>query len=165
MRQDSVLNIPHLKIICDRSTKPQAVTSNRSTLTTVIAAGNALGNYVPQYYVFKRKVGTQISWKMRHQERMEGCQKLDGPTVRCSRTTWQNSSSSTSGLLSSQPLFCMMSINPLTDRAKRHNIILFFYPCTLVIWPNLWVSACLVQWRECSTKNASCPCRRILGFT
>lgn len=55
MRQDSVLNIPHLKIICDRSTKPQAVTSNRSTLTTVIAAGNALGSYVPQYYVFKRK--------------------------------------------------------------------------------------------------------------
>lgn len=55
MRQDSVLNIPHLKIICDSSTKPQAVTSNRSTLTTVIATGNALGNYVPQYYVFKRK--------------------------------------------------------------------------------------------------------------
>lgn len=55
MRQDSVLNIPHLKIICDSSTKPQAVTSNISTLTTVIAAGNALGNYVPQYYVFKRK--------------------------------------------------------------------------------------------------------------
>lgn len=75
-----------LKIICNRNTKSQAVTSNRSTLTTVIAAGNALGNYVPPYYVFKGK-----RWNPYFLEkcttRRERCRKLDGPTVRYSRTT------------------------------------------------------------------------------
>ena len=40
------------RIVCDKNTNPQAVTSPRSALTTVIAAGNALGNSIPPYYVF-----------------------------------------------------------------------------------------------------------------
>ena len=44
-----------VKIFCSKNTKPQAVTSNRSTLTTIIAAENALGNHVQPYYDFKGK--------------------------------------------------------------------------------------------------------------
>ena len=40
------------KIVCTTNTKPQNITSTRSSNVTVIAAGNALGNSVPPYYIF-----------------------------------------------------------------------------------------------------------------
>ena len=42
-------------IVCGQDVKPQAITSPRSSTTTIIAAGNAVGNHVPPYYVFKGK--------------------------------------------------------------------------------------------------------------
>jgi hypothetical protein len=42
-------------IIAPVKSKPQAITSPRTTTTTVIACGNALGNYIPPYFVFKGK--------------------------------------------------------------------------------------------------------------
>lgn len=43
------------KIVCSKDTKAQAITSPRSSLTTIIAAGNAVGNYIPPYYIFAGK--------------------------------------------------------------------------------------------------------------
>ncbi|KAJ8306760.1 hypothetical protein KUTeg_015687 [Tegillarca granosa] len=50
------INTQHkpLKIVCSTDTKAQAVTSEKS-LTTIIGAGNAAGNHIPPYYVFKGK--------------------------------------------------------------------------------------------------------------
>jgi len=39
-------------IVCRKDTVPQCVTFARSLTITVIAAGNAAGQSVPQYYVF-----------------------------------------------------------------------------------------------------------------
>ena len=43
------------KIVCKKDTKPQSITSERNSTITVIAGGNALGNFVPPYYVFPGK--------------------------------------------------------------------------------------------------------------
>ena len=40
------------KTVCSTNTKPQNITSTRSSNVTIIAAGNALGNSVPPYYIF-----------------------------------------------------------------------------------------------------------------
>ena len=40
------------KVVCNSNTKLQNITSPRSSNVTIIAAGNALGNSVPPYYVF-----------------------------------------------------------------------------------------------------------------
>ena len=40
------------KIVCDKDSNQQCVTSLRGWTINVIAAGNALGNSIPPYYVF-----------------------------------------------------------------------------------------------------------------
>ncbi|XP_053372904.1 uncharacterized protein LOC123565518 [Mercenaria mercenaria] len=42
-------------IIAKLNSKPQAITSPRSTTTTLIGCVNAIGNYVPPFFVFKGK--------------------------------------------------------------------------------------------------------------
>ncbi|XP_060553673.1 uncharacterized protein LOC132714771 [Ruditapes philippinarum] len=42
-------------VIATPGSKPQAVTSPRSTTTTLIACANALGNAIPPYFIFKGK--------------------------------------------------------------------------------------------------------------
>lgn len=42
-------------VIANPKSKPQAITSPRSTTTTLIACANALGNSLPPYFVFKGK--------------------------------------------------------------------------------------------------------------
>ncbi|XP_053408884.1 uncharacterized protein LOC128559893 [Mercenaria mercenaria] len=42
-------------IVCGRETKPQAVTSPKSSNVTIIGGANALGNFVPPFYVFPGK--------------------------------------------------------------------------------------------------------------
>ena len=43
------------KIVCGAQSKPQAVTSPRSSNVTVIAGANALGHYIPPFYIFPGK--------------------------------------------------------------------------------------------------------------
>ncbi|XP_067654448.1 uncharacterized protein [Haliotis asinina] len=43
------------KVVCGKESTPQAVTSPRSASVTIIAGANALGNYVPPFYVFPGK--------------------------------------------------------------------------------------------------------------
>ena len=43
------------KIVCSKDTNAQAVTSPRSTLVTIFARGNAIGNSIPPYFVFAGK--------------------------------------------------------------------------------------------------------------
>ena len=40
------------KIVCDKNTVPQNITSPRSSTITVIAGGNAVGSSIPPYYIF-----------------------------------------------------------------------------------------------------------------
>ena len=42
-------------VIADPTCKPQAITSPKSTTTTVIGCANALGNSIPPFFVFKGK--------------------------------------------------------------------------------------------------------------
>ena len=43
------------KIVCNKETKLQAITSGRSSTVTIIAGGNAIGNSLPPYFVFSGK--------------------------------------------------------------------------------------------------------------
>ena len=43
------------KVVCDKDSKPQAITSERSATVTIIAGGNAMGNFIPPYYIFPGK--------------------------------------------------------------------------------------------------------------
>jgi hypothetical protein len=43
------------KMVCNKETKPQAITSGRSSTVTIIAGGNAIGNSLPPYFVFSGK--------------------------------------------------------------------------------------------------------------
>jgi hypothetical protein len=43
------------KLVCNTDTNPQAVTSPRSPLVTIIAGGNAIGNGIPPYFIFPGK--------------------------------------------------------------------------------------------------------------
>ena len=43
------------KVVCSTDSNPQAVTSPRSSLVTIIAGGNAIGNSIPPYYIFAGK--------------------------------------------------------------------------------------------------------------
>ena len=69
------------KVVCDKSTIPQNITSNRSSTITIIASGNALGNSVPPYFVFPGQ-----RW---NEEFLEGaCPGLAGEM---SKSGWSNS--------------------------------------------------------------------------
>jgi hypothetical protein len=43
------------KVVCNKESKPQAITSFRSATVTIIAGGNATGNHIPPYYIFPGK--------------------------------------------------------------------------------------------------------------
>jgi hypothetical protein len=67
-------------VIADPNHKPQAITSPKSTTTTVIGCANALGNSIPPFFVFKGK-----RW---NPDLMKGaCTGADGTM---SETGWSN---------------------------------------------------------------------------
>ena len=39
----------------DEDINPQSITSQRSSTTTIVAGGSAVGNYIPPYYIFQGK--------------------------------------------------------------------------------------------------------------
>ena len=43
------------KVVCNKESKPQAITSARSATVTIIAGGNATGNHILPYYIFPGK--------------------------------------------------------------------------------------------------------------
>ena len=125
------------KIVCNKNTKPQAVTSTRSATITIIAGGNALGNYIPPYYIFPGK-----RW---NPEFLTGC--LPGSNGEMSDSGWSNSQIFQNYVTShfvkyagvalgqNQPATLLLydghrsHINlTLTDWAKLNNVILFVLP-------------------------------------
>ena len=40
------------KVVCDEDINQQSITSQRSSTTTIIVGGSAVGNYIPSYYIF-----------------------------------------------------------------------------------------------------------------
>ena len=43
------------KVVCNKESKPQAITSARSATITIIVGVNATGYHIPPYYVFPGK--------------------------------------------------------------------------------------------------------------
>lgn len=70
----------HSKILGERSTNPQAITSPRSSNVTLIGCGNAAGTFIPPYYVFPGK-----RWNASF---LEGAPY--GSAGECSDTGWSN---------------------------------------------------------------------------
>lgn len=68
------------KVVCGKDTVPQAVTSLRSSLVTLIAGGNAIGNVIPPYYVFAGK-----RWSP---ELLQGAS--DGSSGEIAKNGWSN---------------------------------------------------------------------------
>ena len=69
------------RIVCNVETNPQAVTSPRGSTVTCIAAGNALGNSVPPFYVFP-----EVRW---NDSFLEGA--ATGAVGTMSKSGWSNS--------------------------------------------------------------------------
>ena len=125
------------KIVCNVGTNPQAVTSPRSSTVTCIAAGNALGNSVPPYYIFPG-----VRW---NDSFLEGA--ATGTAGAMSKSGWSNSevfqnylnnhflrySTIPSGSPTEPTLVLYdghrshVSLT-LTDWARRNNVILFVLP-------------------------------------
>ena len=69
------------KSVCDKSTIPQNITSNRSSTITTIASGNALRNSAPPYFVFPGQ-----RW---NEEFLEGA--CPGSAGEMTKSGWSNS--------------------------------------------------------------------------
>jgi hypothetical protein len=69
------------KVVCDEDINPQSITSQRSSTTTIIVGGSAVGNYIPSYYIFQGK-----RW---YGELLEGA--LAGSDGEMSKSGWSKS--------------------------------------------------------------------------
>ncbi|XP_046564293.1 uncharacterized protein LOC124273117 [Haliotis rubra] len=125
------------KIVCDATCQPQAVTSPRSSTVTIIGGGNAVGNYIPPYYVFPGK-----RW---NDEFLEGAPS--GSSGSMSVSGWSNTNIFQDYLTKHFIKYAGISADPsapktlilfdshrshvsltLVEWAKMHNIILFVLP-------------------------------------
>jgi len=122
------------KIICNKDTVPQNITSARSSTVTVIAAGNAAGQSVPPYYVFPG-----VRW---NDDFMKGA--CPGSAGEMSKSGWSNTSVFLNYLTkhfisyvptdSEYPTLILYDGHrshislTLAEWAKANNIILFVLP-------------------------------------
>ena len=70
------------KIVCSTNTKPQNITSTRSSNVTIIAAGNALGNCVARTIFFQVSDGTLISSMEHFLLLLVRCQRKGGQILK-----------------------------------------------------------------------------------
>lgn len=68
------INYKPTNIVAARDSKPQAVTSGRSSTITIIAGGNALGTHIPLFYVF-------LDQQMREELLVDGTPARDGTEI------------------------------------------------------------------------------------
>ena len=125
------------KIVCSTNTKPQNITSTRSSNVTIIAAGNALGNSVPPYYIFPGQ-----RW---NPDFLNGA--CPGAAGKMSKKGWSNSETFHNYITKHFATFVKLSDDKasdhtlilydghkshisltLSDWAKKHNVTLFVLP-------------------------------------
>ena len=121
------------KIVCDKNTVPQNITSPRSATITVIAGGNAVGSSIPPYYIFPGQ-----RWS---DDFLNGA--CPGSAGEMTKTGWSNSQVFQNYLTKHFVKFVKFSENPililydghrshisltLTEWARRNNVILFVLP-------------------------------------
>ena len=124
------------QIVCNKETKPQAITSGRSSTVTIIAGRNAIGNSLPPYFVFS---GKRWNPKFLKGEEMSDKGNNKITELRLSNTTifnnyvtkhfakYGNISKSDSTLLLYDWHRSHINLT-LTDWAKKHNVVLFVLP-------------------------------------
>ena len=137
MKPGSPLNIHPPKIVCDSHTRPQNITSSRSQNVTIIAAGNALGNSIPPYFIFPGH-----RW---NDEFLNGA--YIGADGEMSKTGWSNSVVFHNYITKHFAKYARLSENKtavphlilydghkshisltLASWAKKHNVVLFVLP-------------------------------------
>ena len=125
------------KVICHKNTIPQCITSSRGSTVTIIAAGNALGNSIPPYYVF-----AGARWNVDFLK--DACPGSDGEM---SKTGWSNTDVfhnyitkhfakyvNLSKEKSAAPTLILYDGHKshisltLTEWAKKYNVVLFVLP-------------------------------------
>ena len=121
------------RVLCDRKTQPQAIVSPRGPNTTVIGCGNALGQSVPPYFVFKG-----AKWD---DGLLEGC--VPGSSGTVTKNGWSNSEVFQQYLKEHFLQYATQNNHPLlllydghtthvnsvlVEWARKHNIILFVLP-------------------------------------
>ena len=125
------------KIVCSTNTKPQNITSTRSSNVTIIAAGNALGNSVPPYYIFPGQ-----RW---NPDFLNGA--CPGAAGEMSKKGWSNSETFHNYITKHFATYVKLSDDKtsdhtlilydrhkshisltLSDWAKKHNVTLFVLP-------------------------------------
>ncbi len=124
---------PH-SVVAGKNSKPQALTSPRGSTTTVIACGNAIGNSLPPYFIFK---GKRLM-----PELLKGC--LPGTDAAMTDSGWSNGQVLQKYLETfflkyvptavHDPVLLMYDGHashvtlPIIQWARDHNIILFVLP-------------------------------------
>ena len=122
------------KVVCSTDSNPQAVTSPRSSLVTIIAGGNAIGNSIPPYYIFAGKrwnpeflqnacIGTSGEMTKNGWSNTEVFQNY----VKKHFVRYANLSSDTPTLLLYEGHKSHINLT-LTHWASRNNVILFVLP-------------------------------------
>lgn len=127
----------HPRIVCDKSTKPQDISSTRSAAITIIAGGNALGNYLPPYYIFPGK-----RW---NPEFVNG--SLPGSSGEMSESGWSSTKIFNNYVTTHLVMYANVAVGKdkaptlllydghrshinltLTEWSKYHNVVLFVLP-------------------------------------
>ena len=121
------------KVVCGRATQPQSITSPRGANTTILSCGNAIGNSIPPYFIFKG-----ARWEP---TLLEG--SLPGSAGTVSPSGWSNGDIFKSYLKEHFLKFIAVSSDPIlllydghtshisqdiVEWARKHHIILFVLP-------------------------------------
>jgi hypothetical protein len=125
------------RIVCDKSTKPQDISSTRLAAITIIAGGNALGNYLPPYYIFPGK---------RWNPEFVNC-SLPGSSGEMSESGWSSTKIFNNYVTTHLVMYANVTVGKdkaptlllydghrthinltLTEWAKYHNVVLFVLP-------------------------------------
>ena len=124
------------RIICDRETKAQAITSARTSNVTIIAGANAMGNLIPPFYIFPGQRWIDAL--------LDGA--APGSAGQMSQSGWSNSKifehyiqshlSKHAGLFDGNPKHTLVLYDghkshislTLTEWAKKRNVTLFVLP-------------------------------------
>ena len=125
------------KVVCDKSTIPQNITSNRSSTITITASGNTLRNSVPPYFVFPGQ-----RW---NEEFLKGA--CPGSAGEMSKSGWSNSQVFLNYLTNHLAKYVKLPEGKTSERvlvlydghrshislsladwAKKNNVVLFVLP-------------------------------------
>jgi len=123
------------KILCQKNTNVQTITSPRSSNVTIIGCGNASGNFIPPYYIFPGKRWSADFLKGHHMVQVEACTDYGWSNMFTFQNYLENHFLKYVNRLNREnPILLLYDGHKshvslfLTDWANKNNVILFILP-------------------------------------